>query len=150
MKAEQLAVVQGWDDTRAALRRWNENPWPVLGPWALAPRCVPALLLLATLVIATHTPHDPSDYIYPGLNRPVRWSDFAFVLERNGVVLALHSMACLAGFLAGASLPVAAKDYQGRVRWIHEKAGPLAIAFVGCATTFSLLTQAYALGRGAA
>ena len=26
MKAEQLAVVQGWDDTRATLRRWNANP----------------------------------------------------------------------------------------------------------------------------
>ena len=30
MKAEQLAVVQGWDDTRATLRRWNATPWRVL------------------------------------------------------------------------------------------------------------------------
>ena len=29
MKAEQLAVVQGWDDTRATLRRWNADPSPV-------------------------------------------------------------------------------------------------------------------------
>lgn len=29
---------------------------------------------------------------------------------------------------------------------MHEKAGPLAIAFVMCATAFSLCTQAYVLG----
>lgn len=150
MKAEHLAVVQGWDDTRATLRRWNANPWPALGRWALGSLAVTALLLVATWVIASHANGQPGDYVYPGLDRPVRWSDFAFVLERNGVVLALHSMACLAGFLAGASLPLAARDYSGLWRRVHDKAGPLAIAFVGCATAFSLITQAYALGRGAA
>jgi uncharacterized membrane protein SpoIIM required for sporulation len=29
---------------------------------------------------------------------------------------------------------------------VHEKAGPLAIGFVVCATSFSFLTQAYVLG----
>jgi glucan phosphoethanolaminetransferase (alkaline phosphatase superfamily) len=33
---------------------------------------------------------------------------------------------------------------------VHEKAGPLAIAFVVCATCFSLVTQAYVIGGGAA
>jgi hypothetical protein len=150
MKAEHLAVVQGWDDTRATLRRWNANPWPALGPWALGSLAVTALLLLATWVIASRSTPDPSGYVYPGLDRPVQWGDFGFVLERNGVVLALHSLACLAGFLAGASLPVAARDYTGVTRWVHEKAGPFAIAFVGCATAFSLITQAVALGHGAA
>jgi Stage II sporulation protein M len=32
---------------------------------------------------------------------------------------------------------------------VHEKAGPLAIGFVICATTFSLCTQAYIIGGGA-
>ena len=40
MKAEQLAVVQGWDDTRATLKRWNANPWPVARSWALGSRYV--------------------------------------------------------------------------------------------------------------
>ena len=35
-------------------------------------------------------------------------------------------------------------------RWIHDRAGPLAIAFVGAATTFSLATQAYIIGGNAA
>jgi hypothetical protein len=43
-----------------------------------------------------------------------------------------------------------AEGYTGVLRWIHEKAGPLAIGFVACATLFSLGTQAFALGHGAA
>jgi hypothetical protein len=39
---------------------------------------------------------------------------------------------------------------SGVSRWVHEKAGPLAIAFVVCATAFSLCTQAYVIGGGAA
>ena len=33
---------------------------------------------------------------------------------------------------------------------MHERAGPLAIGFVVCATAFSLCTQAYVIGGGAA
>jgi hypothetical protein len=32
---------------------------------------------------------------------------------------------------------------------VHEKAGPLAIGFVVCATTFSLVSQAFVIGGGA-
>jgi hypothetical protein len=52
--------------------------------------------------------------------------------------------------MAGSSLPTAAGDYTGLWRRIHDKAGPLAIGFVMLATLFSLSTQAYALGHGAA
>ena len=72
------------------------------------------------------------------------------MLYRNGLVLALHALACVAGFMAGSSLPTVAQDYTGFMRTIHEKAGPLAIGFVILATLFSLCTQAYALGHGAA
>jgi len=64
------------------------------------------------------------------------------------LVLALHSMACVAGFIAGSSLPWQAEQHRGWWRTIHEKAGPAAIAFVGVATAFSLCTQAYVLGDG--
>ncbi len=150
MRSEHLALVRGWDETRATLRRWNADPWPALGPWTVGSLAVTALLLAATWVIARFTAADPSDYIYPGLSRPATWADFQFVLERNGVVLALHSLACLAGFMAGSSLPEVAKGYKGAVRRLHEQAGPLAIGFVTLATLFSLVTQAYALGRGTA
>jgi len=72
------------------------------------------------------------------------------VLYRNGLVLALHALACVAGFIAGSSLPKVAEGYSGVWRTIHEKAGPLAIGFVLAATVFSLATQAFALGHIAA
>jgi hypothetical protein len=80
---------------------------------------------------------------------PAGLGDFGFVLVRNGLVLALHALACVAGFMAGSSLPQVAEGYTGIWRRIHELAGPLAIAFVGAATLFSLATQAYILGGGA-
>ena len=61
-------------------------------------------------------------------------------------MLALHALACVAGFIAGSQLPTAAKDYSGFVRKLHDRAGPLAIGFVAAATLFSLGTQANALG----
>ena len=64
-------------------------------------------------------------------------------------MLALHGFACVAGFMAGSSLPQVAEGYSGTWRWIHDKAGPLAIAFVIAATLFSLTTQAWALGSAA-
>ena len=150
MKAEELAVVQGWEDTRVTLRRWNADPWPVLRGWALGSLAVALALLAATWVIATHVAVDPTGYAYPGITRDATLGDWGFVLFRNGLVLALHSLACLAGFMAGSSLPLVAEGYTGIVRRVHEHAGPLAIAFVIGATVFSLGTQAYALGHGAA
>ena len=150
MKAEELALVQGWDDTRAALRRWNAHPWKVLRAWGLGSLAVAGLLLVATWVVATLTTPDPTGYVFPGITQPATAGDFGFVLFRNGLVLALHSLACVAGFMAGSSLPLLAEGYTGIWRKIHEKAGPLAIGFVICATLFSLATQAYALGHGAA
>jgi hypothetical protein len=150
MKAERLAVVEGWDDTRATLRRWNANPAPVAKSWALGSLAVTATLLLLTWIVAATTTPDPTAYGYPGLTRPAYWHDFFFLLYRNGLVLALHALACVAGFIAGSQLPTASRDYSGFVRKLHDRAGVGAVAFVAAATLFSLGTQAYALGNGAA
>jgi hypothetical protein len=146
MRTEQLAVVQGWADTRRSLRRWNASPATVLRPWALASLAVGVLLLAATWAIATLSTPDPSGAEFPGVTYRATLEDYGFVLFRNGLVLALHSLACLAGFMAGSSLPQVAEGYSGLWRRVHELAGPLAIAFVGAATLFSLFTQAYSLG----
>jgi len=150
VRTEELALVQGWDDTRAALRRWHRRPFSVLGPWALGSLAVALLLLAAVLVVALLSTADPSGSGFPGVFRPAGWHDFGFVLLRNGLVLALHALACVAGFMAGSSLPQVAEGYSGLWRTVHDRAGPLAIGFVICATAFSLATQAFALGRGAA
>jgi hypothetical protein len=150
VKAEQLAVVQGWADTRRALVRWRRQPLQILAPWTLGALSVAGMLLVAVLAIATLVDPDPTGMSFPGVTYPASAADFGFVLYRNGLVLALHALACVAGFMAGASLPVVAEGYSGFARTVHEKAGPLAIGFVILATVFSLSTQAYALGHGAA
>jgi hypothetical protein len=149
VKASQLAFVQGMDDTRAAMRRWNAAPLSAVGPWALGAAAISATLLLAVLVVAHASTPDATGYVLPGLNAPATVGAVGRVLFRNSLVLALHSMACVAGFIAGSSLPQQAKHHTGWWRTVHEKAGPAAIAFVGAATAFSLATQAYVLGSEA-
>jgi hypothetical protein len=76
--------------------------------------------------------------------------DVARILGRNLLVLALHAMACVAGFIAGSSLPLQAPHRTGVMRVIHEKGGGIAIAFVVGATTFSLSAQSVVLGLSVA
>lgn len=149
MPAQDYALVRGIDDTRQTLRGWNAHPWPVLRTWVAFSLLIAVALLLSVWAIASLARPDPTPLFLAGLNIPATLDAVAQVLFRNSLVLGLHAMACVAGFIAGSSLQHEAKRYTGIWRWIHEKAGPLAIAFVVCATTFSLITQAYALGSGA-
>jgi hypothetical protein len=146
MNSEQLALVRGWADTRATLRTWNARPLPVVGAWTLASLEVAAILLVATWFVAQLSPPDPFAFAVRGEGG---WTDFTFILYRNGLVLALHAFACVAGFIAGSSLPLVATGYHGVWRRIHDSAGNVAIGFVAAATLFSLGTQAYALGMTA-
>jgi hypothetical protein len=147
--APQLVVVQGLRDTRGTLERWNPRPLATIGPWFALAAAIAAALLAAVVVVAQLSTPDPTPLIQPGLTREPLLSDVGPILFRNALVLTLHAMACVAGFIAGSSLPQEAERYSGAWRWIHDKAGPLAIAFVIAATTFSLFTQAYILGGSA-
>ncbi len=150
MSVNDLVLVQGMHDTRLALARWNKEPWKALRPWLVLSLLIALLLLVSVYVIATLTTPDSSRYVIPGVNSDATVEDYLHVLYRNSLVLALHAMACVAGFIAGSALPLSASHRSGISRWVHEKAGPFAIAFVLCATTFSLCTQAYLIGSGAA
>ena len=150
MSVNEFVLVQGMHDTKLALRRWNEHPWRMLRPWATLSLLIACGLLGAVYVIAKLTTPDVTSYLIPGYNSQATFHDYLAVLYRNSLVLALHAMACVAGFMAGSALPLAATKRSGLSRWVHEKAGPLAIGFVICATTFSLCTQAYVIGGGAA
>lgn len=147
--APELVVVQGLRDTRGTLERWNARRLATVGPWLALASGICAVLLLSVVVIAHFSTPDPTPMYLAGLNEPATLADVGHILFRNSLVLALHAMACVAGFIAGSSLPLEAERYSGAWRWIHDKAGPLAIGFVVCATTFSLFTQAYVLGGGA-
>jgi hypothetical protein len=145
-----MVLVQGMAQTRAALREWNEEPGRVLWPWVALSFLVACGLLFAVYLVAKAATPQPAILNFPGLTHPPDLEDYLHILYRNGLVLALHAMACVAGFIAGSSLPLSAANRSGVDRWIHEKAGPLAIAFVLCATIFSLCTQAYGIGLLAA
>lgn len=150
MAAQRLVLAQGPRDTRGTLARWNDAPWPVLRRWFLGAAAIAAALLGGVLAVAWVATPDPTPIILPGLNAPADLGAVREVLLRNSLVLALHAFACVAGFIAGSSLPLEAARHTGLWRTIHDYSGPLAIAFVVGATAFSLLTQAYALGQAAA
>ena len=150
MSVNDLVLVQGMHDTKLALSRWNENPFAVLRSWAVLSTLISVGLLMAVYLIAELTPPDATRYVIPGVTQEATLTDYGHVLFRNSLVLALHGLACVAGFMAGSSLPLSAAHRTGLSRWVHEKAGPLAIAFVACATLFSLATQAFVIGGTAA
>ena len=146
MSADDFVLVQGLRDTRGALERWNADPWPVLRVWAGGALLVASALLFAVWAIASLSPADLTVLGVPGLNQDPDLGDIGHILFRNSLVLALHAFACVAGFIAGSSLVLTAQQRTGLSRIVHEKARPIAFAWVGLVTCFSLATQAYALG----
>jgi Stage II sporulation protein M len=147
MDASAYAFTHGVRHTRETLREWHAHPERVLARWVAGAALAAAGLLLAVWAIASlgHG-HEQVVVLRPpfavgGLD------DVLDVLRRNMLVLALHAMACVAGFIAGSSLPLQVEGRTGASRWLHEHGGRVAIGFVACATAFSLSAQAYLLGR---
>lgn len=146
MDANQYVLVRGARQTRGTLARWNEDPWPVLRSWIRGGLAVALALLFAVWVISAVARPDPTPLAIPGVTETPKAGSLLPILFANSLVLALHGFACIAGFIAGASLPHAAERRTGASRWIHERARPVAFAWVIAVTCFSLGTQAYALG----
>jgi hypothetical protein len=150
VNVNELVLVQGMADTKATLADWNRRPWPVFRTWLFWSLATAFGLLAAVWLVAKLSTPDPTPIVVPGIGRDPRIGDAGHLLFRNSLVLALHSMACVAGFMAGSTVPQQAALRTGFSRWVHEKSGKFGIAFVVAATTFSLCTQAYALGHSAA
>jgi hypothetical protein len=142
----QYVLAHGIRRTRGALSRWNENPWPVLRSWVAGGVGVAVMLLVVIWLVSTVAQPDLTPMSIPGITEPPNAGNVLQILFRNSLVLALHAFACVAGFIAGSSLPLSAERRTGFSRWIHEKARPAAFAWVVLVTCFSLGTQAYALG----
>ena len=141
--------------TRPGPARHPPQPRPLErqpGPRAAARGSLGALAIACALLLAVwahrgaHRRPTRRRRCCPGLNLPVDGEAIGHILFRNSLVLLLHALACVAGFIAGASLPLQAEHKTGVSRWVHEQAGPFAIAFVTLATLFSLFTQAIVLG----
>jgi hypothetical protein len=140
------AFAHGVSHTRATLRAWQRDPAGVVGRWTAGAALAAAGLLAAVWLISMLELRDQVIALRPPF-AVGDGADAVGVIERNLLVLALHAMACVAGFIAGSSLPLQAEHHDGSSRWVHEHGGRLAIAFVVAATTFSLSTQALMIGR---
>jgi hypothetical protein len=136
----------GMQDTRDTLDSWREGHWSVLRGWLALSVSIALTLLGATWFVAGQLTPDLTPIHLPGLTEPSTPGDLLPILWRNSLVLALHGTACVAGFIAGASMPIAAGQRTGLSRWIHVKAAEFAILFVCAVTLFSLCTQALYLG----
>jgi hypothetical protein len=140
------AFAHGVRHTRATLQTWQRNPGRVVGGWVAGSAAAAVGLLAAVWIISSVTVR----HAFIALRPPFvvgDSGDVAWVLAHNLLVLALHAMACVAGFIAGSSLPFQAQHKHGVSRWLHEHGGRIAIAFVIAATTFSLSAQALLIGR---
>ena len=150
MDASEYALVHGVRRTRETLAVWQERPWPLLRAWLAGSLAAACFLLLAIWLISLSA----SGRGAVSLVRPPFLvggaADVARILAHNLLVLMLHAMACVAGFIAGSSLPLQAACRGGLSRTIHEAGRRIAIAFVLCATCFSLSIQAYSIGTSAA
>jgi len=144
--ANQHVFSHGIRDTRETLDAWSHRPWRVLRGWLALSLAIALTLLTAVWFVAGLLTPDITPMHLPGLTSSSEPGDLLPILYRNSLVLALHATACIAGFIAGASMPIAAAQRSGISRWIHVKAGELAILFVCAVTLFSLSTQALFLG----
>lgn len=149
MDASAYALVHGLHRTRSALQIWRLERWRVLRAWLLGSLLAAVGLLAAVWLIGSLS-------LGPGpvaLHRPPFVTgtprDAVSILLRNGLVLSFHAMACVAGFIAGSSMPLRASAQRHRVlRLVHERGGRVAIVFVAGATILSLSIQAMVLGVG--
>jgi Stage II sporulation protein M len=144
--ANQHVFSNGMRDTRATLEAWSERPGRVLGSWVALSLAIALALLGAVWVVAGLLTPDLTPVHIAGFTESSEPDDLLPILWRNSLVLALHGTACVAGFIAGASMPIAAAQRTGLSRWVHVKAGEFAILFVCAVTLFSLSTQALYLG----
>jgi hypothetical protein len=147
MDASAYAFAHGMRQTRATLRDWQRTPFAVVGRWVAGSALAATGLLSAVWVVAS-LDHGYQQIL--SLQPPFAvggLADVLGILRSNLLVLALHAMACVAGFIAGSSLPLQAEHHHGVSRWVHEHGGRLAIAFVVGATAFSLSAQAYVIGH---
>ena len=146
MDANQYALAHGVRRTRMTLVRWQRDPWPVLRSWLLGAVAIGLVLLAAVLVIASLVMPDLGFHYVPSLPEGAEAGRMAHIVGKNSLVLALHAFACVAGFIAGSALPLSTQRRRGISRWVHERARPVAFAWVVFVTGFSLLAQAAALG----
>ena len=145
VNVSELALVQGCATRAPRCGAGTARRWRVLGPWALGAaasrsRCSRPSGWSPTSSRPTRRGS------CPGLNEPATSARSATSSSATR-----SCSRCTRWPASRASSPAARcrrrpSSTSGWLAQVHEHAGPLAIAFVAGATTFSLCTQAYVLG----
>ena len=148
MHPEQLAVIAGWADTRAAFARWNNDVAGIVRAWMGTSLLIGIALLLSTWAIGTHVaPQDVGSLAT--FSGEARVGHAVHVFGRNLLVLAMHALICVAGYMAATSVVIAADAYTGWKRRAHLVARPATFLFIGWITISSVPMQAWTLGSAA-
>lgn len=124
----------------------------MLAPW-IAISCGVALVLLGLVwLVGALSPADTTRLnIVRLLHVHEEWRLEAWHLFRNNLlVLALHAMACMAGFIVHLALTDPVDGEHPRIAAWSRTLAIVAVAFVPIATILSIATQSWVLGARAA
>ena len=111
--ANEHVFSHGMRDTRETFELWHGRPWAFFGPWLALSLAIALTLLAAVWFVSGLLTPDLTPIHLPGYTEASEPGDLLPILWRNSLVLALHATACVAGFIAGASLPIAAAQRSG-------------------------------------
>jgi len=117
--------------TRALFAAWAERPVPVLVPWVLGSLLI-GLALLAGAVVVADIAGPSTPYMPVFADRGADAADVVRIAMRNGVVLALQSLVCLAVYIC--TRP-------------GERGRGWALAVVAGLSAYSLASQVWRLGH---
>ena len=146
-----LAVVRGWPEARATLGEWRAHPVGVFAPWIAVSLGIACVLLGLVWFVGANSAADPSRIdIGRLLTVHGQWLlEARHLFQNNMLVLALHAMACLAGFIVHLALTEPVDGEHPRLAAWSRSLAIIAVAFVPIATVLSIATQAWVLGSRA-
>src|ERR1044072_4887766 len=102
--ANEHVFSHGMEDTRTTFEAWNAQPWEVLRAWlGVRPAAGPAPAAGGRGGGRRPPPALPQSHM-PGIPEPPDPGGLLPILWRSSRALALHGPACVAGFIAGASM----------------------------------------------
>jgi hypothetical protein len=146
-EVRELSFVRGWPETRETLGEWRRRPATIL-VWLLASAGIAALLLTLVWIVGERSPVSPERPAHlPGTPYGDQAAHMFQLLRNNMVVLALHAVACFAGYVIYIGM---SEDDEGWVGETTRALSVVALLFVPCATLLSIGTQAWVLGSYAA
>lgn len=152
-EAKRRVWIQGLTETRSTWQLWRSDGYRILIEWALLSAGVALLMLIGVWAVGEGLRERTlADGLVatPGFLERTPLQTIGFVLGANGLVLLLHALVCWAAYLARRAVPELAPRLTGVNRWVHERAGPLAMAIVTLLVIFSLGNQIWTLGLGLA